>query len=904
MSQTTHTDAGVLVVEDDRQLADLYAEWLTGTYRVKTAYDGEAALDRIDETVDIVLLDRMMPGKSGAAVLEEIRAAGIDCRVVMVSAVTPDLDIVQMGFDAYLEKPVDVSALRDVVNRMLTRADYDEKLQELFSLIERQNTLEAVKPPEALANSEEYRSLTDRLQSAQRDVEALLSDLPDEDFRVAVERLQRIAAEREGDRRYESLTDDVLDTSREATVVIDSDGSVIWVNNATERLLGIDRDAVQGRQYAAVATEQFGGIEAEGEPLAELVTRSLNSRGKEFDAVVHVPGATGTRDRWLEYWSAPIETGLHAGGRIEHYHDITGRYRREQYLRTLHRSTRDLMAAETTESIITQAVRTATSELDFPYAAIFVRDATTGDLVPRASETTDPTVDPELPRVDGGTAPVWTVFTDRSEPLHADGYRGDAEQAEWLDRAFHDWLLCPLGQQGVFLVATGQPPSLSPTKRRLAKTWAANTHQALERVERTRALRERDRELQRQNERLSRLDRVNRLIRSLSPAVVGADNRAAIEAEVCRGLLRLESVTGAWFADVDLPTDGTVCRAAAGTMDAYLSDVPRASAATDSHPVEASPPTPARQAYEAGEPVVVGDLFEVDPGPWWRDRALTRGVHAIIAIPIGYESTRFGAIEIHLDRPRGLIDDEIDALESLGVTIGHAIGSIRQRAALLAGGSVTLTFRVASDSGLSRLAEVVDAPLTATEVNATEDGTYSVFVTVDDSQVADKAELANAISRETGASVLHNATAGQTCRLTLGADSPVRSLVEPGVALKRIEVSDVPGWLTVSVSVPYAIDVREYVDSVTDTIETIELVAKYEPESIRETRPELASSVDGELTERQREAVRVAFYAGYFDWPRTADAETVAEELGIAQSTFSQHLRAAERKLLEALYDA
>ena len=903
MSQTTRTDTGVLVVEDDRELADLYADWLTGRYRVKTAYDGEEALDLIDETVDVVLLDRMMPGKSGSAVLEEIRAAGIDCRVVMVSAVTPDLDIVQMGFDAYLEKPVDVSALHDVVDRMLTRADYDEKLQELFSLIERQDTLEAVKPPDVLATSEEYQSLTDQVQTAQRDVESLLSGLPDEDFRVAVERLQRTAAEREGDRRYESLTDDVLDTSREATVVIDSDGSVIWLNKATEELLGIDRDVFQGRQYEAVTAERFNGIEADDEPLSDLVARSLHSRGEEFDAVVHVPAATHTRDRWLEYWSAPIETGLYAGGRIEHYHDITGRYRREQYLRTLHRSTRALMAEESTEAIATRAVRTATSELELPYAATFVRDATTGDLVPSAHETTDAAVDPDLPRVDGGAGPVWTVFTDRTEPLDADAYSGDTVTGNWLDEAFHDWLLCPLGQQGVFLVATGQSPALSATNRRLAKTWAANTRRALERVERTRALRDRDRMLQRQNERLSRLDRVNRLIQSISPAVVSADSRAAVETEVCQRLLRLESVTGAWFADVDLPSDGTVRRAVAGAIEAYLSDVPTVSAAPDSEPVQASPPTPARQAFEAGEPVVVRDLFEVDPGPWWRDRALTGGTHTIVAIPIRYESTQFGAIEIHLDRPQGLTDDEIDALESLGVMIGHTIGSIRQRAALMTGGSVILTFGVGSDSGLSRLAEVAGAPLTVTEVQATADGTYSVFVTVDDSQTGDMEALADTISRETGASVLRNATTGLTCRLTLGADSPIRTLVEPGVALQQVEVADDPGLLTVSVSVPYSMDVREYVDSVTDAIDTIELVGKYEPASSRETGAELTRSVDERLTERQREVVRVAFYAGYFDQPRTADAETVATELGIAQSTFSQHLRAAERKLLEALYD-
>ena len=260
--------ADVLVVEDDRSLADLYAEWLEGSYNVETAYDGTEALERLDETVDVVLLDRMMPGLSGGDVLKGVRDADVDPRVVMVSAVTPDLDIVQMGFDAYLEKPIEAASLHETVDQMLTRAEYDEKLQKLFSLIERQETLEAVKKTESLEASEEYRSLTERLEAVQIDVESLLTELPDEDFRVAVERLQRTAAERTSKRRYESLTEDVLDSSREATVVVDADGSVVWANEATETLLGLDRSELRGRAYASVATAHLQDIEAETESLA------------------------------------------------------------------------------------------------------------------------------------------------------------------------------------------------------------------------------------------------------------------------------------------------------------------------------------------------------------------------------------------------------------------------------------------------------------------------------------------------------------------------------------------------------------------------------------------------------------------------------------------------------------
>ncbi|WP_436935535.1 helix-turn-helix domain-containing protein [Halovenus marina] len=55
------------------------------------------------------------------------------------------------------------------------------------------------------------------------------------------------------------------------------------------------------------------------------------------------------------------------------------------------------------------------------------------------------------------------------------------------------------------------------------------------------------------------------------------------------------------------------------------------------------------------------------------------------------------------------------------------------------------------------------------------------------------------------------------------------------------------------------------------------------------------------LTERQREVVRTAYRMGYFEYPREANAGEVASELDIGTSTFTEHLNAAQSKLLDEL---
>lgn len=56
-----------------------------------------------------------------------------------------------------------------------------------------------------------------------------------------------------------------------------------------------------------------------------------------------------------------------------------------------------------------------------------------------------------------------------------------------------------------------------------------------------------------------------------------------------------------------------------------------------------------------------------------------------------------------------------------------------------------------------------------------------------------------------------------------------------------------------------------------------------------------------ELTEKQEEALRTAHRMGYFEHPKGANAGEVAEELGITTSTFTEHLAAAQKKLMRSI---
>jgi DNA-binding response OmpR family regulator len=177
------TDASVLVVDDEPLITEMFEVWLGGEYDVTVAHDGATALEKLDEDVDVVLLDRMMPGLSGDDALEEIRNRGYDCRVAMVTAVEPDFDVLEMRFDDYLTKPVTEDDLTDLVETLLSRATYEDSVQEYFALASKKATLEAAKPVEELENHDEYQELTVALAELRESVDQTLAD--QQDFEAA-----------------------------------------------------------------------------------------------------------------------------------------------------------------------------------------------------------------------------------------------------------------------------------------------------------------------------------------------------------------------------------------------------------------------------------------------------------------------------------------------------------------------------------------------------------------------------------------------------------------------------------------------------------------------------------------------------------------------------------------------
>lgn len=188
-------DSGVLIVDDEPEVVETYRKHLADSYSVRTAQSGEAALDALGEWVDVVLLDRRMPGMHGDEVLERIHECDVDCRVVMVTAVDPDLDIVTMAFDEYLVKPVSGDQLRETIDRLLRREQLDEQIQRIVEVGSKLATLEAKLGYEQLDRSDRYAELREEFHQLRE--ETTLGDVDEDPYLEAtVENIDALLPER------------------------------------------------------------------------------------------------------------------------------------------------------------------------------------------------------------------------------------------------------------------------------------------------------------------------------------------------------------------------------------------------------------------------------------------------------------------------------------------------------------------------------------------------------------------------------------------------------------------------------------------------------------------------------------------------------------------------------------
>ena len=268
----------LLILEDNPDDAELAVKELERKgFNVKwTRVDTEEAFRKaLSEKPDLILVDYSLPSFDGPAALEVHRQLRLEIPVIVVSGTIGEevaVECMKLGATDYVLKD-NLSRLGPVVKRSL------------------------------------------------------------EEIQIYRKSKQAEESLRESELRYRSLIDDVLDTSSVGVFILDSDFQVVWVNHALERYFGLRRKEVIGKDKRQLIRERIKNIFEDPVYFTKKVfaTYDDNTYIEHFEC--HIVPDSEREERWLEHWSQPIQSGLYAGGRVEHYSDITERKKADEKLK-------------------------------------------------------------------------------------------------------------------------------------------------------------------------------------------------------------------------------------------------------------------------------------------------------------------------------------------------------------------------------------------------------------------------------------------------------------------------------------------------------------------------------------------------------------------------------------------
>lgn len=154
----------VLILEDERMVADIFTEYFSGSYDVQYVRTGEEAIDAYThDEHDLLIIDRKLEQMSGDAAAAQIRAEHEQQLILCVSGVEPGDEIAELAVDDYIHKPVEEEEMKTRLELLLTRAELDATARTYLSLRSKQIALLDMHG-KAATKMDGYRSCTARIE--------------------------------------------------------------------------------------------------------------------------------------------------------------------------------------------------------------------------------------------------------------------------------------------------------------------------------------------------------------------------------------------------------------------------------------------------------------------------------------------------------------------------------------------------------------------------------------------------------------------------------------------------------------------------------------------------------------------------------------------------------------------
>lgn len=668
--------------------------------------------------------------------------------------------------------------------------------------------------------------------------------------------------------------DEVFERIDDAFCAFDDEFRFTYLNERAKALLQHSEEELLGR----TGWETFPGSAAT--PLWDAFHTALETQ----EAISFEHYVDGWR-LWVEVNVYPSETGLSV-----YFRDISEQKEFEQTLTALHETSRELLAAGTKSEVSDTVVGAATDVLDFDGVVVYRYDDERNLLTPDA-RSMESDVDrgefPEIP-ADEGTV-TGRAFVDGEARRYDDLQDASVDRAEGTE--MRAGLFVPMGDHGIVVAGAREAGSFEDRTLQLLEILAANAEATYDRVER-------ERKLARQRERLAALDELNAVVREITEALIEQSTREEIESVVCERLADAASYEFAWIGEVGRRDDEVIVRTEAGVGD-RLDDL-----AVSVAPDQPGSDSPTARALRTREMQVATDGDGESADEQWLRLARDRGFRSMAAIPVSYEDVLYGVLNVYASRSGAFAGEERAVIGQLGDVVGHAINAIERKQALMTDDVTEVQFRLRNVFEEYGFGSAADGTVSYEELIPVGNGEFLMYGTATEEAIDAVESFEDRIPDIDEVTILGRQD-GETRFEQRMSEPPVISQVAAqGGDVRSATIEEGDYYLTVHL--PPNVDVRDVIETAEAVYPPIEMVTRRQVSRSSGGDPnqrklDVGHPFLADLSDRQRAAVLAAYHSGFFEWPRESSGEDVADSLDVSPSTFHQHVRIAEKKLLESV---
>ena len=384
------------------------------------------------------------------------------------------------------------------------------------------------------------------------------------------------------------------------------------------------------------------------------------------------------------------------------------------------------------------------------------------------------------------------------------------------------------------------------------------------------------------------------LIADVLEGLVEATSRDAIMETIRNRLGTSEQYRFVWTGEYVVDSDELVISGVAGERGELFPAIREA--------VEKGQAVPEQRAVEQQRPKLIQPLSEDASVPKaLRAAGFADGVQSVFALPLVYGSSIYGVVGVYAETEAAFSDHVQSSFEILGKLAGYAINATQNRKLLDSDTVTEVTFGLTANSPLVRVSDTCDGELTLDGTVTASDTGLTCFLTVSEADPESVVETVETLPSATESRMIRQSDAHHgRIQVTLADTVPIVSTINRGATIQTAVFNGDESRIVVELS-PDA-DVRGLANVLGDD-EPAPVLARRDKTRSPTTKREFQTDLNDRLTDRQATALRTAYLADYFTSPRGSTAEEVAKSLGITGSTLLHHLRASQRKLLEAFYD-